>query len=154
MDRYRLVNSHVCASVDNELLNDTVDYIYNTYNTDYIKEIIFMGDCASWIKNFPKSHWFNFSSDTKVMFSMDGFHFSQALNNLTTIKYPEIKDALQQLVKENNKENFIELCEQFKDLNPEISETIEKKMNYILNNWNERQLYQNNSYMKCLIMSI
>ena len=65
-----------------------------------------MGDCASWIKNFPKSHWFNFSSDTKVMFSMDGFHFSQALNNLTTTKYPEIKDALQQLVKENNKENL------------------------------------------------
>ena len=71
MDRYRLVNSHVCASVDNELLNDTIHYIYNTYDTDYIKEIIFMGDCASWIKNFPKSHWFNFSSDTKVMFSME-----------------------------------------------------------------------------------
>ena len=153
MDRYRLVNSHVCASIDNNLLNDTIHYIYNTYDTDYIKEIIFMGDCATWIKNFPKSHWFNFSSDTKVMFSMDGFHFSQALNNLTTIKYPEIKDALQQLVKENNKENFIELCEQFKDLNPARSETIEKKMNYILNNWNERQLYQNNSYMKCSMES-
>ena len=153
MDRYRLVNSHVCASIDNNLLNDTIHYIYNTYDTDYIKEIIFMGDCATWIKNFPKSHWFNFSSDTKVMFSMDGFHFSQALNNLTTTKYPEIKDALQQLVKENNKENFIELCEQFKDLNPERSETIEKKMNYILNNWNERQLYQNNSYMKCSMES-
>lgn len=38
---------------------------------------------------------------------MDGFHFSQALNNLTTIKYPEIKDALQQLVKENNKEKML-----------------------------------------------
>ena len=112
-----------------------------------------MGDCASWIKIFPKSHWFNFSSDTKVMFSMDGFHFSQALNNLTTTKYPEIRDALQQLVKENNKENFIELCEQFKDLNPERSETIENKKNYILNNWNERQLYQNHSYMKCSMES-
>ena len=153
MDRYRLVNSHVCASIDDNLLNDTVNYIYNTYDTDYIKEIIFMGDCAKWIKNFPKSHWFKFSSNTKVMFSMDGFHFSQALNNLTTLKYPEIKDALQQLVKENNKENFIELCEQFKDLNPERSETIENKMNYILNNWNERQLYQNNSYMKCSMES-
>lgn len=41
------------------------------------------------------------------MFSMDGFHFSQALNNLTTIKYPEIKDALQQFVKENNKEKML-----------------------------------------------
>ena len=26
-------------------------------------------------------------------------------------------------------------------------------MNYILNNWNERQLYQNNSYMKCSMES-
>ena len=153
MDRYRLVNSHVCASIDDNLLNDTVNYIYNTYDTDYIKEIIFMGDCAKWIKNFPKSHWFNFSSDTKVMFSMDGFHFSQALNNLTTLKYPEIRNALKELVKENNKENFIELCEQFKDLNPEREETIENKMNYILNNWNERQLYQNNPYMKCSMES-
>lgn len=28
IDRYRLVNSHTCASIDNELLNDTVNYIY------------------------------------------------------------------------------------------------------------------------------
>ena len=153
MDRYRLINSHTCASIDNNLLNDTVNYIYNTYDTYKIKEIVFMGDCAKWIKNFPKSHWFNFSSETKVMFSMDGFHFSQALNNLTTLKFPDVNEALKQLVKNNNKENFIELCEQFKNLNPNRSETIENKMNYILNNWNERQLYQNNSYMKCSMES-
>ena len=153
MDRYRLINSHTCASIDNNLLNDTVNYIYNTYDTYKIKEIVFMGDCAKWIKNFPKSHWFNFSSETKVMFSMDGFHFSQALNNLTTLKFPDVNEALKQLVKNDNKENFIELCEQFKDLNPNRSETIENKMNYILNNWNERQLYQNNSYMKCSMES-
>ena len=52
MDRYRLLNSYTCASIDNELLNDTVNYIYNTYDVDYIKEIIFMGDCATWIKTF------------------------------------------------------------------------------------------------------
>ena len=55
INRYRLVNSHTCASIDNELLNDTIDYIYNTYDVDYLKEINFMGDCALWIKNFPKS---------------------------------------------------------------------------------------------------
>lgn len=38
MDRYRLVNQYTCASIDNNLLNDTVDYIYNNYNTDYIKK--------------------------------------------------------------------------------------------------------------------
>ena len=153
MDRYRLVNSHTCASIDDNLLNDTVNYIYNTYDTNKIKEIIFMGDCAKWIKNFPKSHWFNFTSDTNVKFAMDGFHFSQALQLLTTQKFKDVYNALFDLVKENNKENFILLCNQFKDLNPERSETIENKTNYILNNWNERQLYQNNSYMKCSMES-
>ena len=153
VDRYKLVNSHVCASIDDNLLTDTVDYIYNTYDIDKIKEIIFMGDCAKWIKNFPKSHWFNFTSKTKVKFAMDGFHFSQALQLLTTQKFKDVYNALFDLVKNNNKENFILLCNQFKDLNPERSETIENKTNYILNNWKERQLYQNNPYMKCSMES-
>ena len=153
MDRYRLVNSHVCASIDNNLLNDTVNYIYSAYNTDYLKEIVFMGDCATWIKNFPKSSWFKFTPNTKVEFAMDGFHFSQALKQLTTNKYTDIYNALKDIVKNNDKDNFTILCNQFKDLHPERYETILDKMNYILNNWKERQLYQNNSYMKCSMES-
>lgn len=149
MNRYKLINSHVCASIDNNLINEAVDYIYNTYDTDYIKEIIFMGDCANWIKNFPKSFWFNFNPKNKVQFAMDGFHFSQALKLLTTNKNNDVYEALIDIVKKNDKQNFIILCEQFKDFYPERSETIINKMNYILNNWNERQLYQNNPYMKC-----
>lgn len=153
IDRYRLTGSHVCASIDNNLLNDTVNYIYNTYDTDYIKEIVFMGDCAKWIKNFPHSHWFNFTSNTKVKFAMDGFHFSQALNNLTTTKYKDVYNALNDYVKNNNKEDFIRLCNEFLDLNIDRKDTIENKRDYILNNWNERQLYQNNPYMRCSMES-
>lgn len=153
IDRYRLIGSHVCASIDNKLLSDTVNYIYNTYDTDYIKEIVFMGDCAKWIKNFPHSHWFNFNPQTKVKFAMDGFHFSQALNNLTTKKYKDVYDALNDYVKDNNKDDFIRLCNEFLDLNIDRKDTIENKRDYILNNWNERQLYQNNPYMKCSMES-
>lgn len=153
MDRYRLVNSHICASIDNNLLIDTVNYIYNTYDIDYLKEIIFMGDCATWIKNFPKSHWFNFNPETTVQFAMDGFHFSQSLKQLTTNKHEDIYNALNDVVIKNDKENFKILCNQFKDLYPERYETIESKTNYILNNWKERQLYQNNPYMKCSMES-
>ena len=39
------------------------------------------------------------------------------------------------------------LIEQFKDLNPERTETIENKQKYILNNWKERQTYLNNKYL-------
>lgn len=153
MNRYRLVNSYTCASIDNNLLNDTVEYIYNMYDTDYINEIVFMGDCATWIKNFPFSHWFNFNEKTKVKFAMDGFHFSQALQQLTTNKYPEVYDALYQYVLDNNKKDFIRLCNEFLDLHAERAETIENKRDYILNNWNARQIYQNNPYMKCSMES-
>ena len=153
MDRYRLVNSYTCASVDNNLLNDTVDYIYNTYDTDYIKEIIFMGDCAKWIKNFPHSFWFKFNEDTKVEFAMDGFHFTQALENLTTNEYRDVYDALFELVIKNKKKDFTRLVNEFLDLNPLRKDTIESKRDYILNNWKERQLYQNNAYMRCSMES-
>lgn len=152
-NRYKLINSHTCASIENELLNDTVNYIYNNYDTDYLKEITFMGDCATWIKNFPKSYWFKFNPDTQVNFSMDNFHFSQALHQLTTSEYEEVYYALKEIVKDDDKENFELLCNQFIDLNPLRKETIENKMNYILNNWNERQFYENNSYLKCSMES-
>ena len=63
VDRYRLIGSHTCASIDNLLLKDTVNYIYNNYDVDYIEEIDFMGDCAKWIKSFPKSYWFKFNKN-------------------------------------------------------------------------------------------
>lgn len=153
MNRYKLVNSHACASIDNELLNDTVDYIYNTYDVDKINEIVFMGDCASWIKNFPRSYWFKFNENCKITFAMDGFHFSQALKQLTTNKYNDVYEALYEMVLFNKKKDFTIMCNDFKDLEPTRAETIDIKMNYILNNWNERQIYQNNSYMKCSMES-
>lgn len=153
MNRFKLVNSHTCASIDNNLLKDTVDYIYNVYDVNHIKEIIFMGDCASWIKNFPNSFWFKFTNETNVKFAMDGFHFSQALQQLTTTQYDDVYDALYDYVLFNNKSDFTRLCNEFLDLNPERRETIQNKRDYILNNWNARQLYQNSPHMRCSMES-
>ena len=151
--RYKLINPHACASIYYELLEDTINYIYNNYDIDYIKEINFMGDCAAWIKNFPNSHWFYFTPNTKVQFAMDNFHFKQALTLLTTKKYQEVNNALLEYVNSNNKNDFNMLVEQFKDLNPDRNETIENKQNYILNNWKERQTYLKNPYIKCSMES-
>lgn len=153
INRYKLVNSHTCASINNNLLNDVIDYIYNTYDTDYLEEINFMGDCAKWIKNFPKSHWFKFNKNIKINFAMDGFHFAQALKQLTTNKHTDVYDALLEYVNNNNKKDFIRLCNEFSDLCPNRRETIEKKKTYILNNWKARQLYHNNSHLKCSMES-
>ena len=151
--RYKLIKPYACASIDNELLTDTINYIYNNYDVNYIKEINFMGDCAKWIKNFPKSNWFKFTSDTKVQFAMDNFHFKQALMNLTTKKNDDVYNALIEYIDSNNKKDFNMLVEQFKDLYPERLETIESKQNYILNNWKERQTYIKNPYIKCSMES-
>ena len=148
INRYKLVNFHTCASINNNLLKDTIDYIYNTYDVDSLKEINFMGDCALWIKNFPKSNWFKFDNNIQINFSMDSFHFSQALGNLTTQKCDDVYNALYEYVSTNNKEDFTRLCNEFLDLFPERKEVIEFKRDYILNNWNERQFYQTNSYLK------
>lgn len=153
IDRYQLINSHTCASIGNELVLDVVNYVYNHYDTDYLKEICFMGDCAKWIKNFPKSQWFKFNKDIINSFSMDGFHFSQALNSLTTTKNIEMRDALKDLVMNNDKELFKENCLQFMNNNIARTKTIINKMEYILNNWDERQLYQNKQYLKCSMES-
>ena len=105
-NRYKLTNPHACASINNTLLEDNVNYIYNNYDVNYIKEINFMGDCAKWIKEFPESNCFKFTSDTKVQFAMDNFHFKQALINLTPKKNNDIYEALLEYVNSNNKKGF------------------------------------------------
>lgn len=153
MKRYELVNSHTCASIENKLLDDTLNYIYYNYDTDNLKEINFMGDCALWIKNFPKSHWFKYNENIKINFAMDGFHFSQSLLNLTTNEYKDVYNELYNYVLNNDKENFTNLCNGFLKLFPERKEVIENKRDYILNNWKERQLYQNSPHMRCSMES-
>lgn len=153
MKRYELVNSHTCASIENKLLYDTLDYIYYNYDTDNLKEINFMGDCALWIKNFPKSQWFKYNKNIKINFAMDGFHFSQALLNLTTNEYKDVYNELYNYVLNDDKLGFTTLCNQFLELFPERQEIIESKRDYILNNWNERQLYQNSPHLRCSMES-
>ena len=152
-NRIKLTGTHTCASIDNELLQNVIDYIYYNYDVDYLEELNFMGDCALWIKNFPKSNWFKFDRDIKVNFSMDSFHFSQALGNLTTEANKDVYDALYEYVLINDKVGFTDMCNDFLELYPQRSDVIESKRDYILNNWNERQFYQSHPYMKCSMES-
>ncbi len=153
MNRFKLIGSHTCASVDDYLLQDVLNYIYYHYDVDFLKELNFMGDCALWIKNFPQSKWFKFDHDIQVKFSMDGFHFSQALKLLTTNEHNDVYQALYDYVLHNDKQGFLSMCNDFKNMFKERQDTIIAKRDYILNNWEERQLYQNNPYMKCSMES-
>ncbi len=152
-NRYRLINSHTCASIEDNLLLDVVNYIYHNYDIFSLKEIDFMGDCAPWIKSFPNTKWFQFHEDLKILFGMDGFHFSQALTNLTTSQNQDVYDALYEYVLLDKKDEFIRLSNEFLYLNLDRKETIETKRDYIINNWDARQTYQNSTYMRCSMES-
>ena len=149
--RYKLLGKHVLASIDNDLKQQVDDYIFNTYNTDDIDEIVFMGDCASWIKAFPDS--FKYHKNMKITFSMDGFHFAQALQHICTKKYPQFIDTLKLYCSLNLKDDFIKVCDSIIQLDPSRFDTIIEKRDYILNNWDYVQVYFNNNPMKCCMES-
>ena len=85
---------------------------------------------------------------------MDGFHFSQALKLLTTNEHNDVYQALYDYVLHNDKQGFLSMCNDFKNMFKERQDTIIAKRDYILNNWEERQLYQNNSYMVQILDAI
>ncbi len=151
MDRFKLVGKHVLASVDNDLAKKVMDYIYYTYNTDNIKELVFMGDCAKWITTFPFN--FQFNSDIKIIFAIDGYHYAQTLQHICTNKYINLIPIIKNYIKNNSKKGFISLCNNLVELEPHRIETITEKMNYILTNWNYIQNYYHEVSMKCCMES-
>ena len=149
--RYKLIGKHVLASIDNDLKEQVDEYIFNSYDTDQIDEIVFMGDCASWITAFPKD--FKYHKDMKITFSIDGFHFSNALQNICTQKYEDLFPILKQACFDNDKDLFITLCDSLIKLEPFREDTIIDKRDYILNNWNYVQVYFHKNSMRCCMES-
>ena len=150
--RLRLTGKRVEASIDNNLDVIVNDYIFNTYNTDLINEIVFMGDCASWIKAFPNKG-FKYHKDLKITFSIDGFHYVQALEHICTQKYNYLLDSFKDFVMNDNKQGFINLCNLMCDNEPYRKDTIIDKQNYILNNWKYIQNYYHKVFVNCSMES-
>ena len=143
--RTTLKNKMSFASFRNAPLNECLDYMFYVYDMDKVKNIYVMGDGALWIKNL--AHEFNYSVDTSVSFNLDKFHFKQAIHHIAT-NDTNIEYFLTDYVINNSKNNFIELCSILSNNYPERSNTINDKMNYILNNWKYIQnLYKNK--LKC-----
>ena len=134
----KLINKMAFGSRDNSFLKNTLDYIYESYNTDNIKNIFLMGDGASWIKNLRAELKFN--KDTNIIYALDKFHFKQALHHLCQNNI--LEDILTHYVLKNMKQDLNEVCECQIKTSPHRSKTIIEKQKYINNNW----LYINNLY--------
>lgn len=130
--RRHLNNKRIFASFkDYKFLDETLDYLYYTYDLDKVKNIIVMGDGAKWIRSLT-SH-FQINNNTNVIFALDKFHFKQAIHHICLNK--ELEEILTSYVINNQKQNFIDCCENLCISYSHRCETIKSKKEYILNNW-------------------
>lgn len=129
--RRYLKNKKVFASPTKNIINESLDYINNVYNTDKIKRVFVMGDGAKWIKSLPS--YYKFNKNTEVIFCLDKFHLKQALHHLAMSQSYET--YLLKFILENNKESFDILVNFIKNNNPKREEIINKKYDYIISNW-------------------
>ena len=131
--RRNLNNKRIFASFkNNKFLDEALDYLYYTYDIDKIKNIFVMGDGAKWIKNLTS--YFRFNKDINIVFALDKFHFRQAIHHICLNK--DLEEIVSDYITNDKKEYFIELCNTLIESFPYRIDTLEKKKEYILNNWN------------------
>lgn len=129
--RNYLINKRIFAHFKQGFLDNVLDYLYYTYNLDEVKNIVIMGDGASWIKSLT-TH-FKINSNTNVIFALDKFHFKQAIHHICLDK--SLEDILSSYVIGDNQSAFIDCCNLLIEHYPHRQETIDNKKQYILNNW-------------------
>lgn len=129
--RRNLNNKMIFADYKNGLIDNVLDYLYYTYDTDKIKNIYVMGDGAKWIKGL--TNYFQFNNNCNVIYSLDKFHFKQAIHHIFLNK--NLENIVTTYILNGDKTNFVKACESMIETSPYRKETIEKKKEYIINNW-------------------
>jgi len=130
--RRTLNNKRIFASFkSNKFLDDTLDYLYYSYNLDNVKNIFVMGDGAKWIRSL--TNHFQITTETNVIFALDKYHFKQAIHHICLDK--TLENILASYVLNNDKKNFNLFCEEFIKSYPHRIDTINQKKEYIINNW-------------------
>ena len=130
--RRSLNNKRIFASFkDNQFLDDTLDYLYYSYDLDKVKNIFVMGDGARWIRTL--TNHFQITNETNVIFGLDKYHFKQAIHHICLDK--TLENILSSYVLNDDKKNFKLFCDELIKLYPYRTDTINQKKEYIINNW-------------------
>lgn len=130
--RRTLNNKRIFADYKKDnFLTNVLDYIYYIYDIDKIKNIHIMGDGAKWIKNL--TNYFKFNPNTNVIYSLDKYHFKQAIHHICLDK--SLEKILVSYVLNNDRKNFKLFCDELIKSYPHRTDTINQKKEYIINNW-------------------
>ena len=130
--RKTLNNKRIFASFKgNNFLDDTLDYLYYSYDLDKVKNIFVMGDGARWIRTL--TNHFQITNETNVIFALDKYHFKQAIHHICLDK--SLENILVSYILNNDKKNFKSFCDELINSYPHRTDTINQKKEYIINNW-------------------
>ena len=106
------------------------EYVYRTYDLDYVENIYILGDGTNWIKATR-----DIFDTTKTHYALDKFHAMQALQRITTYSNMDEYEKAKEFIEADNRSAFKQWIKDFSKKFPDREEIIEERSNYILNNW-------------------
>lgn len=104
--RRNLNNKMRFADYKKGLINNVLDYLYYTYDTDKTKNIYVIGDGCKWIKVL--SNYFQFNNSYNVIYALDKFHFKQALHHIFLNK--ELEKSISNYIINYDKKIYKSVC--------------------------------------------
>lgn len=150
-NRRSLVNKHYITSTksSSDIWNKVVDYIYTYTDIDAIKNIVIMGDGASWIKS--GQYHLKLNSDASTTVVLDHFHLKQAIKHISSDE--DYRASALHFLKHNDVNGLKKLEAHLIELEPHREEVLNKKFNYLYNNFGSIQNLFNNPTYKCSMES-
>ena len=130
-NRRELINRSVFSCYDSNAWPKFMDFIAKRYDFSKIKNIALLGDGGTWIKTGLSE--LKLDHNNHVKFYLCEFHFKQAIHHI--IKDKEQRSNLLDIFENKPKKEFTKAVNLIIDDNPNRKETIEKKRNYIINNY-------------------
>lgn len=130
--RRALINKTNFSVVSTKAWQELGDYLAQKYDFSKINNIVIIGDGGSWIKSGISE--MKLEPCNIVKYLLCEFHFKQAINHITTDSI--IRKEIYNTFTTKTKNEFKEYMEKYIEKHSERKETIEKKVNYILNNYN------------------
>lgn len=131
-NRNELINKTVINIISPKPWIEFTDILFDIYDSQKVEKIYLLSDGANWLKSGISE--LKVESEMEVKHLLCEFHYKQAINHITTDK--EEREILKLSFKDDSKKEFIKLVDEIIRLNPNRKDTIEKKKNYILNNYN------------------
>ena len=131
-NRNELINKTVINIISPKPWIEFTNILFDIYDSQKVEKIYLLSDGANWLKSGISE--LKVESEMEVKHLLCEFHYKQSINHITTDK--EEREILKLSFKDDPKNEFIKLVDEIIRYNPNRKDTIEKKKNYILNNYN------------------